>query len=184
MIHLRETVSNPRKEKHMLKSRITELSRQFEEEQKKSEDYLNRLKYLQADFENYQKRVKREREDIIKMGSESIIRKILSVLDEMEIAIAENRKISNSEVVRGLELILSNLLNILKQEGLTKIDSLGKAFDASIHEAVSFIETDEVEENMITREIKKGYLLNDKLIRPSLVEVARKPVKTSGKRTS
>ncbi|MEE9585392.1 MAG: nucleotide exchange factor GrpE [Nitrososphaerales archaeon] len=183
--HMEKDAGNPRRDKLKLKRRIDELTQQLEAERRKSEDYLTRLKYIQADFENYEKRVKREREDIVKMSSEHIVTRMLVILDDLEMAVAEGRKLKSSEgVVKGLEMILTNLLDIFRQEGVAKIEAMGKAFDPSKHEAASFIDTDKVEENTVVRELRKGYLLNGKVIRASMVEVARKPVKTGDKRSS
>lgn len=182
---MEKSVGDPKKEKVTLKARVEELTGELEAERKKSNEYLTRLKYLQADFENYEKRVKREREEVIKMSSEQIVKKLLSVLDDMELAAAEGRKIKGAEMVtKGLEMILANLTEILAQEGVAKIDALNKPFDPSKHEAASFIENDEVEENIVVRELRKGYTLNGRVVRPSVVEVARKTVKTGSESPS
>lgn len=172
-------------EKSVLIKRITELTNHLETEKGKSEDYVSRLKYLQADFENYEKRINREREDIVKMSSERIITKLLTIQDDLELAVLESQKMKISDrVTKGLSLILVNLQGILSQEGVIEIDALGKVFDPSKHEAASFLESEKLNENTIVSELRKGYLLNGKVIRPSMTEVARKPVKTGGEPSS
>lgn len=163
-----------------LEGRVDDMVKELEAERKRSEEYLTRLKYLQADLENYEKRVKREREEMVKMSGERIIKRMLGILDEMELAVAESRKMNGAEgFVKGVEMILTNLVDALKEEGVVKIEAVGNPFDPLWHEAVSFVETDEVEDNMVVQELRKGYLLNGKVIRTSMVEVARKTVKTS-----
>jgi molecular chaperone GrpE len=143
------------------------------------------LKYLQAEFENFEKRVNREREEIVKMSSERIVTKLLTIQDDLELAVLESQKMNVSDsVAKGLSIILANLRDILSQEGVVEIEALGKIFDPSKHEAVSFVESEKVKDNTVVSELRKGYLLNGKVIRPSTAEVARKPVKRGGEPSS
>jgi molecular chaperone GrpE len=169
---------DPKQKTLDLKRKVEEMSRSLEAEQKRADEYLTRLRYLQADFENYEKRVKREHDNLVKMSSERIVTKMLPLLDELQIALVESRKLKNAEAfIKGLEMILRNLLDLLRQEGVEEIEALGRKFDPSKHEVVSFIETNTVEENTVVRELRRGYLLHSRVIRPSVVEVARKPLK-------
>ncbi len=173
-----EPEENPARGAPDLRREVEELSRSLEAERKRADEYLTRLKYLQADFENYEKRVKREREDLVKMSSERVVAKILPLLDELQIALVESRKLKDAEAfIKGLEIILANLLDLLRQEGVEGIEALGRKFDPLKHEVVAFIETDSVEENTVVRELRRGYLLHGRVIRPSVVEVAKKPLK-------
>jgi len=136
---------------------------------------LNRLKYLQADFENYQKRVKREQEELVKHGSEQLIVKLLGVVDDMERAIEASKSSSDKEVlVSGVQMVLKQLQATLAEEGLSQIEAVGKPLDPELHEAIATVETDQYPENIIVRVLRKGYSLNGKVIRPSMVEVAKK----------
>jgi len=158
----------------IIRKQIDSLSEQLDIEKKKSEEYLTRLKYLQADFENFEKRIKRQNENLVNLSAERVIQKIIPILDEIELAINESQKIQNSiHIVKGLEMILINLNKILKQEGVVIIDALGYPFDPLKHEVSSFIETGELKENIVVKELRKGYLLNNKLIRPSTVVISR-----------
>jgi molecular chaperone GrpE len=171
-------VSSHLKEKVDLIKRINDLSKQLKTEKEKSEEYVSRLKYLQADFENFEKRVNREREDIVKMSSEQIVTKLLTIQDDLELAVSESQKMKVSErVSKGLSMILGNLRDVFRQEGVIEIDALGKTFDPLKHEAVSFLESNKLKENTVVSELRKGYILNGKVIRPSTTEVTRKPVK-------
>lgn len=178
-------VTSQLNEKSVLLKRITELNKQLKTEKEKSEDYVSRLKYLQADFENFEKRVNREREDIVKMSSERVVTKLLTIQDDLELAISESQKMKVSErVSKGLSMILINLRDVLSQEGVVEIDALGKVFDPSKHEVVSFLESEKLKENTVVSELRKGYILNGKVIRPSTTEVTRKPVKRGGEPSS
>lgn len=137
---------------------------------------MNRLKYLQADFENYQKRVKREQEELVKRGSEELIVKLLGVVDDLERAIEASKNSSDKKLlVSGVEMVLKKLQATLAEEGVSQIEAVGKPLDPELHEAIATVETDQCPENIIVRVLRKGYSLNGKLIRPSMVEVAKKP---------
>jgi len=160
--------------------RLIELEKDLEEERKKSGEYITRLKYLQADFDNYEKRMKRDRDDMVKLSSERIVLRILGILDDIELAAIEGSKIADAlSVVKGLEMIILNIKEMLNDEGVATIECIGKKLDTLKHDAISFIESSEFDDNVIVRELRKGYLLNGKVIRPSIVEVSRKTVKTT-----
>lgn len=164
----------PQNEELVLRKRVDELSEQLDIEEKKSLEYFTRLKYLQADFENFEKRIKREHENLVNLSAERVILKILTILDEIEMAVKESQKTKNSiHIVKGLDMILTNLNKILRQEGVVRIDALGQPFDPLKHEVTSFIETAEMKENIIVKELRTGYLLNNKVIRVSSVVVSR-----------
>jgi len=151
------------------------LKEALEREKERADGYLNRLKYLQADFENYQKRVKREQEELVKHGSEQLIVKLLGVVDDMERAIEASKSSSDKEVlVSGVQMVLKQLQATLAEEGLSQIEAVGKPLDPELHEAIATVETDQYPENIIVRVLRKGYSLNGKVIRPSMVEVAKK----------
>jgi len=151
------------------------LKEALEQEKAKADEYLNRLKYLQADFENYQKRVEKEREELLKRGNEELIMKLLSVVDDLERAVEAGKSSSDKEVlVSGVEMVLKQFQAALAEEGLSQIEAVGKPLDPELHEAVSTVETDQCPENIIVRVLRKGYSLNGKVIRPSVVEVAKR----------
>ena len=146
-------------------------------EQKRSEDYLTRLRYLQADFENFKKRQEREAEQIKNYGNERIIISLLEIVDELELAV-KNGEISTSpeSLIEGVELTLKKLRKVLEQEGVTAIESPeGKVFDPTRHNAVTAVERDDVADSTVIEEIRKGYMMRGKVIRPTIVKVAVKP---------
>ncbi len=155
---------------------LDELSRAKQESEKKAEEYLDKLRHLQADMENLQKITKRQVEAITKQASESLLQRLLPIVDALEQAgrIAHaNKVLPPEEIAVGLNMLLKQLTDVLHAEGLEGILSVGKSFDASRHEAVNYVETDEVPENTVTEEVRKGYMLNGRVIRPSLVVVSR-----------
>lgn len=157
---------------------VERLERALEQERKKSEGYLMRLKYLQADFENLQKRTKKEIEEAIKYGNEDLILSLLPVLDDLERALAASKTSGNKDAVTGgLELVLKAAQNTLYQRGVSHIDAVGKKFDPAKHEAIGFTFSSDYEDATVVREFRKGYILNNKVIRPSVVEVARRTSK-------
>ncbi len=159
-----------------LRQQIADLQEKLEKEKAKAEDYLNRLKYLQAEFENFRKRTERTVSDSIQSGNAKLIARFLPVIDDLERAVSTNDSSNDAKtVLRGVELVLKDLREILKGEGVTVIETVGRTFDPNIHDAVKSVETTEVAENAIVRELRKGYQINGKVIRPSMVEIAKKP---------
>jgi molecular chaperone GrpE len=151
----------------------------LESEKKRSEDYLTRLRYLQADFENQKKRFDRETEQIKNYSNERIIISLLDVVDELELAV-RNGEISTEpeSLIEGVELTLKKLRKVLEQEGVTPIESPeGKVFDPARHNAVVTEEKEDVPECTVLEEIRKGYMMRGKVIRPTIVKVAVKSTK-------
>ncbi len=154
---------------------VESLKEALEKERKTSEEYLNKMKYLQADFENYQKRVTREIGDAITFGNQKLITELLTVLDELEYAINAGKNSSNKDaLLHGVELILKKLYGLLEKEGLSKIEAVGKAFNPLTHEAVQRDSGNNGEE-LIVEEIRAGFTLKGKVIRPSLVKIGYQP---------
>jgi molecular chaperone GrpE len=154
---------------------VESLKEALEKERKTSEEYLNKMKYLQADFENYKKRVAREIGDAITFGNQKLITELLTVLDELEYAINAGKNSSNKDaLLHGVELILKKLYGLLEKEGLSKIEAVGKAFNPLTHEAVQRDSGNDGEE-LIVEEIRAGFTLKGKVIRPSLVKIGYQP---------
>jgi len=148
----------------------------LESEKKRSEDYLTRLQYLQADFENLKKRFDRETENIKKYCNERIVTQLLDVVDELELAvkIAKDAEGGQKTLVDGVEMTLKKLRKVLEQEGVTPIQcNLGTAFDPGCHNAIAAEESDDAKECIVIEEIRRGYKIKDKVMRPSIVKVAQ-----------
>ncbi len=159
---------------------IEMLKEQLKKKQAEAEENLNKYKYLLADYDNYRKSVQRESGIIVRREIEKFLMKLIDLRDDYIRAIQSAKK-SDNPVVSGLQLILKNLDGILKEEGIEEINVVGKTFDPNMHEAISFVPNDEYPENTIITEIRKGYMLSNRVVRPSLVEVSKKTnVKSNG----
>jgi len=143
---------------------------------KKERDNLyDRLLRKQAEFENYKKRIDREKSEFVQFASADLMKELLNALDSFELALKNAAKQSGGQnILRGFELIYKQIEDTLARFGLKPIESKGKKFDPHFHQAVSTQATDEVEENTIMDEMRKGYLLNGRLLRPAMVSVAAK----------
>jgi molecular chaperone GrpE len=132
-----------------------------------------------ADLENYRKRVQKEKDDILKYGNESMILEILPSLDNMERALSHADSESLTAVIEGVRLTHGMLLSSLKKFGVTPIETVrGAAFDPAFHQAMQQVPCDDLPANTVAEEFQKGYLLNERLLRPVMVTVAIAP-KTS-----
>ncbi len=138
------------------------------EESKKYDELLTKMKYLQAEFENYQKRAYKEKQDIITGAHERLLTSLLPILDDFDKAV----ELSGSED-SGLGIMLTKLRKTLDEFGLNEIPGVGTKFDAFLHEAVNHVRNDELEDGTIESVVQKGYRCNLKVIRPSLVVVVK-----------
>ena len=153
---------------------IEELKKKLEEKAKESEENYDRLLRMAADLENYKKRAARDKEDWTKFANEDLIKLILPFIDNLERAVNHAQKIADTGVlVEGVRLTLQQLLQSLNKFGLSSFESVGKPFDPAMHEAMLVVETDKHEPNQVVEEFQKGYLLNDRLIRPATVSVSK-----------
>ena len=157
-----------------------ESNRLLEAEKKRSDDYLTRLKYLQADFENFKKRSNRQIEEAKKYCTERLVTQLLDVQDELEMALKTSQTADSAKsLIEGVQMTLKKLRKVLEQEGVTPIEcEAGKVFNPACHHAVSAAERDDVEACIVTEEVRKGYKMKDKVIRPSIVKVAVKSSKS------
>ena len=132
-----------------------------------------------ADFDNYKKRAARERTEAVKYANEALVEKLLPVLDNFEAALVAANNAAGAENVdslrQGVSMIHTQLKNVLNESGLEEIDALNKTFDPNMHEAVSQQATEDVPEGQVVQQLRKGYKLRDRLVRPAMVVVSKKP---------
>jgi molecular chaperone GrpE len=155
----------------------------LESEKRRSEDYLTRLRYMQADFENVKKRFDREIEQNRSYCNERIVTQLLEVVDELELAvgIARSAETPQKALVEGVEMTLRKLRKVLEQEGVTPIECTeGTLFDPNRHNAIAAEECD-VEACTVIECIRKGYMMKDKVLRPSIVRVANPKSQSNNK---
>jgi len=154
--------------------RVSQLEEALEQEKGKSEDLLRRLQYLQADFENYRKRVEKEIGDVKRFSNERLLSDLLTVKDELDLALAKARETKQNPVLlEGVGMIQKRVQNIMSKEGVERIPSAGSMFNPDYHEAALRVVSDE-EEGTVLEEVRTGYLLKGRVLRPSIVKVAGK----------
>jgi molecular chaperone GrpE len=144
----------------------------------KADENWQRLLRTTADFDNFKKRAAREKQDAIKFANESLMGKIIPVLDNFEMALAATQNASGEGVKSlqdGVAMIHSQLKTVLTDAGLEEVDATGKPFDPNLHEAVSQQESSEVAEGNVLQQLRKGYRFRERLLRPATVIVAKKP---------
>ncbi len=164
------------------KQQKNDLEDQILLEKKRSEEYLTRLKYLQADFENMRKRCDRQIEEVSQYSNERLVIQLLDVVDELELAIKTAQTAQTAQaLIEGVQMTLKRLRKVLELEGVTPIESVGKPFDPTRHNAIAAEEREDVEVCMVTEEVRKGYQMKEKVIRPSIVKVAVKKAQSQNK---
>ena len=154
---------------------VEELRKKLEEAQAKADEYLDQWRRTAADFSNYRKLVAKEKEDLTKTANAVLLARLLPILDDFERAFKTMPDHLNELTwVEGIALIYRKLQAILEQEGVKPIQAEGKEFDPMYHEAITYEEAEGFEDGQIIEEVQKGYMLGDKVLRPSIVRVAKK----------
>ena len=168
-------VTDEKEEKEKIVSLKEEEYLKLKVEADKAKEYWDRLLRLQADFENTRKRLEREKQDFVKFANEGIILELLNILDDLErtVELAQTKHQDLSAFLKGVEMILAHLYEMLKEYGLKPIEAQGKLFDPHLHEALMQIEDKDKPEHTIVEELQKGYLLNDRVIRTTKVKVSK-----------
>ena len=152
---------------------VETLEKALETERKCSEEYLTQLKYARADIENLKKRFDRQLEDVERHAKEHTIIELLEVVDELEMAIKSAASCDSAEpLIQGVEMTLKKLRKVLEKEEVFPIKSVGEAFDPEKHNAVARIEKEGAEGCVVTEEVRRGYAMKGRVIRPSIVKVA------------
>ena len=133
-----------------------------------------RIVRLTADFDNFRKRAQREKDEARQFANQGLLEKLLPVLDNFEMALTAVKD-ADPSVRDGVQMILDQLLGVLKESGVEPVDAMGQPFDPNLHDALSQEETTEVEEGTVVQQVQRGYKLNDRLVRPARVVVAKAP---------
>lgn len=155
---------------------LKDLQAKFEAAEEKSKEHYERLLRISAEFENYKKRSAREMEDFKKFANESLIKEILPVVDNLERAIessANNGDSVSDSITQGVEMTLREILKIFEKFGVKPIAAMGEVFNPALHQAMMQEESEDHSENTVLREFQKGYTMNDRLLRPSMVVVSK-----------
>ncbi len=139
----------------------------------KAQEHWDRLLRTQADFENFRKRAARERADLIKTANEKLLQELLAPIDHFEMGLQSVQKGGQEDPLRqGMEMVLTQFRQFLKGQGVSEIEAMGQPFDPAQHEAVAHQESDQPE-GVVIQQLRKGYRLNDRLLRPATVIVSK-----------
>jgi molecular chaperone GrpE len=141
--------------------------------QRERDDYYDRLLRKTAEFDNYRKRIERERREQADQSVVDLLRELLFVVDDFDIALNVDAGESGAAYRKGVELIHAKLHDLLAKYGVRPIAALGADFDPNLHQAVIHEESPEHREGEVIGELRKGYLIGDRLLRPSMVKVAK-----------
>ena len=166
-----ETVENERVEPP---DPLEELEAKLAAQEQEAKEVHDRLLRVSADYENYKKRSAREMEDFRKYANQSLLKEMLTVVDNLELAInsAKEEKKTDKKLIEGLNLTRNEMLRVFEKFNVKPITARGETFDPAFHEAVMREETDDYPENTVLSEFQKGYLIHDRLLRPAMVVVA------------
>lgn len=144
----------------------------------KADETWDRYVRLNADFDNFRKRAARDREDGMRSAQERLLNKLLPVIDNFDMAMAATTSAQNATVESlkaGVQMIQGQLKGVLTESGVEEIDAMGKPFDPNLHEALSQLESADAPEGTVLQQLRKGYKMKDRLLRPASVVVAKKP---------
>ncbi len=159
--------------KEGFEAKVKELEEELEAEQEKAKEYLNRLKYLQADFENYRKRVEREVQEAVQRSNEKLVACLIDIIDDLESAISAGETTENIDaLLEGIKMVHKNLDRLLEKEGLERLECVGQAFNPNMHEVLAEIPTKDLESGTVIEEARKGFMFKGKVLRPSIVKIA------------
>ncbi|OGR76476.1 MAG: nucleotide exchange factor GrpE [Elusimicrobia bacterium GWC2_64_44] len=151
---------------------------ELEKQKKQAEDYYNQLLRLQADFENYRKRVDKEKPEWVKWGKGEILLRLLPLYDLLQAAhshVNGSKEAGNSdEVLKGLEMIFKEFSKVFEAEGIRPMEPLGKPYDPMASEILGVTEGTEENDGLVTEELQKGFWYGDKILRPARVKIAKK----------
>jgi molecular chaperone GrpE len=154
---------------------VKAMEAKFEAKEKEAEENYDRLLRLSAEFENYKKRSSRESEEFRKFANQSLIKEMLSVVDNLELAMnsTNGHKDIDKDLLQGLAMTHREILKVFEKFNVKPIDAKGQPFDPTYHEAVMQEETNDYAKNTVINEMQKGYMIHDRLLRPSMVVVAK-----------
>lgn len=171
---VQETLNNP--QEGSFEERIAELESLLSAKEQEAKDNWDKLLRERADLENYKKRASREKEELLSYGIKSLVEEVLPVVDNLERALEHANEDGLPALVEGVKMTHTLLLTALKKYGVCAVEGgCGALFDPAFHQAMAQVETVEHENNTIVQEFQKGYLLKERLLRPSMVSVAKNP---------
>jgi len=162
------------------KDPATVLKNKLEDATKEAKESYERFLRVSAEFENYKKRINRETEEFKKYANEAFVKELLPVVDNLERALASSNENTDcgKGILEGVNITLNEILKVFEKFGVTPFDSINKSFDPGFHQAVMQEETEDKDENIVLKELQKGYLIHNRLLRPAMVIVSKAVNKT------
>jgi molecular chaperone GrpE len=153
------------------------LNAELQKEREVSEKNLSKLRYLMADFDNYRKQMQKQVESKIEENRGQLFMKIIKIYDDCVLALeALKNDQYDSTVIGGIQGIMTNFESFMKDEGMVEIETMNTPFDPNVHDAIGFVTNDLAPDNTIVEVVRKGYLLNNKVLRPSSVILSKRTV--------
>jgi molecular chaperone GrpE len=164
-----------------LRAELQSVKNELRKAKESSENSLNKMRYLVADFDNYRKQMEKQLASKAESIKAELLLKFLNIRDDYlrALSVARQSKSEQVVVIEGLEGILKNIDSLLASEGVREIEAVGTPFDPNVHDAIAYSARDDLPENTVTAEIRKGYMLSGRVLRPSLVEISKKIIKNS-----
>jgi molecular chaperone GrpE len=158
-----------------LRAELELVKNELRKAKESSESSLNKVRYLMADFDNYRKQMEKQLASKAESIKAELLLKFLNIRDDYlrALSVARQSKSEQVVVIEGLEGILKNIDSLLASEGVREIEAVGTPFDPNVHDAIAYSARDDLAENTVTAEIRKGYILNGRVLRPSLVEISK-----------
>ena len=162
-------------EVEVLRAELESIKSELRRAKDSSESSLNKLRYLMADFDNYRKQMEKQLASKAESIKAELLLKFLNIRDDYirALSMARQSKSDKEVVIEGLEGILKNIDSLLASEGVREIEAVGTPFDPNVHDAIAYSARDDLAENTVTAEIRKGYMLSGRVLRPSLVEISK-----------
>lgn len=169
------------KDKVKIVDHLKDMETRLESVEQEAKEAHDRFLRVSAEFENYKKRSVREMDEFRKFANESLIREMLTVVDNLERALnsSNNDNQANSHIAEGVDMTLKEILKVFEKFNVKPIEALGKPFDPNFHQAAMREETNERPENTVLNELEKGYMIHDRLLRPAMVVVSMPKVNTN-----
>lgn len=159
-------------------SQVKKLEEKVKQLEAEIADYVDTLKRVQAQFENYKKRIKKEFDTFTQISTHKLVKELLPVLDNLERALSSAESTDDKgKIIEGVKLIYDQFKQALEKQGLKAVDPAGDRFDPYFHEAIMQVESDEHEDNTVVEVFQKGYLIDDHLLRPAIVKVSSYPIR-------
>jgi molecular chaperone GrpE len=162
-------------EVEVLRAELESIKSELRRAKESSESSLTKMRYLMADFDNYRKQMEKQLASKAESIKAELLLKFLNIRDDYirALSMAKQSKSDKEVVIEGLEGILKNIDLLLTSEGVREIEAIGTPFDPNVHDAIAYSERNDLAENTVTAEIRKGYMLNGRVLRPSLVEISK-----------